>query len=184
MFNIKRIFNNIFLLFLVFYFISILVSILKVNFSFLTIILYIVGFLFSVFAHAKRNYISVILLVTHMTLEWFEWSQKNFTKEYAILSLIHILMDFIFLSHELSAHIKKYKYQALFSISLFLIFIFTFSKLYLSNIEGIQTITQQIEPFIVAGIFGCVGSHLLIHIKSLIKNKGKIIENDCCKHNH
>lgn len=184
MFNIKKIFNNIFLLFLVFYFISIFVSILKVNFSFIIVLLYISGFLLSVFAHSKRNYIAIILLVTHMSLEWFEWSQKNFTKEYAILSLIHILMDFVFLSHELSAHIKKYKYQALFSISLFLIFIFTFSKLFLTNIKGMQTIIQGIEPFVIAGIFGCVGSHLLIHIKSLIKNKGKIIENDCCKHNH
>ena len=126
---------------------------------------FIMGLALALFAHARKNYVTVILLVVHMSIEWFEWSQMRFSTFDTIFNIGHILMDFVFLSHELTAHTKKYRYQILFGVSLFLISVFGFSRLFLSDTPEVESIVSIVEPFVVGGVLGCVGSHLFYHLK-------------------
>lgn len=166
----KKSFEKIFLIFLIVYFLIMLNHIRELSFNFSTLIIFFLGLALAIFAHSKRNYITIILLVIHMSIEWFEWSQLGFSATGGtMVNIIHILMDFVFLSHELSSHVKKYKFGLLTLVSIVLISIFSFSKYFLGDNILIDELVNYVNPFVIAGILGCVGSHLLIHLKANFK---------------
>ena len=161
----KKFLNRMFILFLIIYLVIMINHIKELSLNLPIIIIFIVGFSLAIFAHSKRNYITIILLVIHMSIEWFEWSQVGFSATGGTLTnIIHILMDFVFLSHELSAHVKKYKFALLSFITIVLISIFSFSKLYLGDSLIIDKVVQYLNPFVIAGIIGCAASHLFYHL--------------------
>lgn len=172
----KKVANYIFISFLLFYFCTIFIHTLELDKNFINIIIFLLGLLLAFLAHARQNYITIILLLIHMSIEWFEWSQKTLSVSDTIFNIGHILLDFIFLSHELSSHVKKYKYISLTIISLFLISIFSISRLFLRKVSGIDNIIEIIEPFVVGGVLGCIISHLFYHVKRFFKKE------ECCNH--
>lgn len=178
--KIKKISKLLFLLFLIFYAFTMLEHTLKIDFNFISIIVFLLGLSLAIFAHARKNYFTVILLLIHMSIEWFEWSQKSFSMNETLLNLGHVVMDFVFLYHELSAHFGKYKKTLLFVISIFLISIFSISYFFLSDVSSLDIVVETIEPFVIGGILGCVGSHLIYHIKRFGKKKEE--GGECCEH--
>lgn len=160
--NFKKLLEYFFVFFLLFYLYLTISDILHLDFDNLNNFIYLIlGLFLALFAHAKRNSITILLLVIHMSIEWFEWSQNFTLNKEIIINIIHVLMDFGFLSHELSVHIKKHRYKLLTIISLLLISIFAFSKYLFSDIYGIENIVAIAGPFVLGGILGCVASHLI-----------------------
>lgn len=178
---LKKIFKNLFIVFLLFYFFTMLIHIGELDKNLLTLFLFIAGLVLALFAHAKKNYVTVILLVLHMSIEWFEWSQMHFSIFNTLFNMGHVLMDFVFLSHELTAHAKKYRYQILFGVSIFLITVFGFSRFFLSDILQVESSLAMVEPFVVGGVIGCVSSHLFYHLKRLGRKDDD--GGECC-HEH
>ncbi len=171
--NFKKIFHNLFSVFLIVYIGFMLYHTASFSGMF-DISFCLIGFILAVFAHARKNYITIILFLIHMSIEWFEWSQKgiNFNLSSSIFNLAHVIMDFVFLSHELSAHIKKKKSLIFFIVVLLLI---TVSFLGHFIIPKSEEVIEIIEPFVIGGILGCVISHSLIHLKYF--NKSKLLKN-------
>lgn len=90
-------------------------------------------------------------------------------------------MDLIFLVHELSAHVKKYVSSITILVTVFLVIIFYFGHNFLNGSLAVEEIVEYINSFVIAGILGCVGSHLGYHIKRLFISKG---QDPSCNHNH
>lgn len=147
---------------------------LHLGFDLQTVVLFLLGLSLAVFAHAKQNYFTVILLLVHMSIEWFEWSQTEFTLGGILLSLGHIAMDFIFLSHELSAHMKEHKNKILIFVSIFLVAVFSVGYFFLREASGIEVVVEVVEPFVVGGVLGCIASHLFYHLRKSNKKE------ECC----
>src|SRR5574344_1909445 len=102
--NLKKIGKYLFIAFLFLYSFSMVEHALHLDLNISNVVLFALGLILALFAHAKQNYITVILLLVHMSIEWFEWSQTGFILSTFLFSLGHVAMDFIFLSHELSVH--------------------------------------------------------------------------------
>lgn len=101
------------------------------------------------------------ILFLHMGIEWFEWSKTAITSQQIAINLIHATMDFVFLSHELKAHMKKYK-----NIFMTFIFIFVGSIFFFGHFISVKTTTlSNLEPFVVGGVLGCILSHIYFHIR-------------------
>lgn len=168
----KKFGEYLFLAFLFFYAFSMLKHTLELSLNLQTIVLFLAGLLLAIFAHARQNSITVFLLLLHMSIEWFEWSQITFSLAILLFSLGHAVMDFIFLSHELKAHMEKYRKKILSFISFFLVFIFIIGKVFLSKVSGIDNVVEIVEPFVIAGVLGCVFSHLFYHLRKIgVKEK-------------
>lgn len=173
----KKFLNYLFLVFLVFYTGTMLFHVAELERDWLTIILFLIGLGVAIFAHARKNYITIALLLVHMSIEWFEWSQKGMSigVKGGLLNAVHVIMDFVFLSHELSAHMKKKRYLILTVSVAILLTVFLFGYFIIPTQEEI---IEFIEPFVIGGVLGCVGSHLYLHLKRYIK-KNTV---DCCDH--
>ncbi len=174
--KIKKLINFLFLAFLIFYFITMLLHAREIDINLFGITLFILGIILAILAHAKKNYITIVLILVHMSIEWFEWSQSSFSISEAILNFGHILMDFVFLTHELTAHLRKHRYKILATVSFILISIFGFSKYFLTGNETVENIVTTIEPFVIGGVLGCISSHLFYHIKKFFTKE------KCCEH--
>lgn len=172
--DFKKIGKYFFIVFLFFYAFTMINHTLHLGFNLQTVVLFLLGLSLALFAHAKQNYFTVILLLVHMSIEWFEWSQTEFTLWGVLLSIGHIAMDFIFLSHELSAHMKEYKKKILSFVSIFLIAIFGVGYFFLRDATGIEIVVEIVEPFVVGGVLGCIASHLFYHLKKIPKKE------ECC----
>lgn len=152
------------------------------------------GIALAIFAHAKTNWITILLLFFHMAIEWYVWGD-TFTWEIKNNSfmIVHIVMDFIFLSHEIKVHIKKNYSLIMFGIIFALIFLFSYSRVEKIRQEKIENqkpkvfgqmyIKQHRENhdthshehhehedslilhlFALGGVLGCVGSHAFYHL--------------------
>lgn len=76
---------------------------------------------------------------------------------------LHVIMDFIFLTHELSVHAKKNRYIILSICIALLLIIFLLGHFIISP----QLVfIENAEPFVIGGILGCVLSHLYYHLRS------------------
>ena len=164
----KKYGKGIFILFLFFYAGTMILHSLEIGFDLLPILLFVLGLALAILAHARKNYITVILLLVHMSIEWFEWSQINITLQSGLLNVAHIMMDIVFLNHELKAHAKKQRTSILLLTSIFLLSIFTLGNLYPPNVDGL---VELIEPFVIGGVLGCVLSHLYFHLMKEAKKK-------------
>jgi|GEM_PF-992172 len=180
--------QRLFSVFLVIYFVAIFIHTL--NETGFTSLFFYLGIGLAIFAHAKRNWITIFLLFLHMAIEWFAWGyhfaldiQKN------SLMIIHIIMDFIFLSHEIKVHVKKNYWVIMLSIIFSLMSLFTFSRINQVKEERIenqkpkffeQTYIREhkekncehnhdaenliLHLFALGGVLGCVGSHIYYHL--------------------
>lgn len=169
--NFKKIGEYLFVAFLFFYAFTMLKHTFHLDFNLQIVLLFLAGLALAIFSHARKNSIAVILLLVHMGIEWFEWSQKEFVLSALLFTLGHVAMDFIFLSHELSAHMKEYKKKILTFTSIFLVAIFGVGYFFLRDVSGIDTVVEIVEPFVIGGVLGCVSSHIFYHLKKLFKKE-------------
>lgn len=159
--NLKKNLHKIFIVFLFIYAILMIFHLREIDWNILTLIIFICGFVLALFAHARRNYLMIGILFLHMGIEWFEWSKTVITSQQIAINLIHATMDFVFLSHELKAHMKKYK-----NIFMTLIFIIVASIFFFGHFIPVEAKTlTNLEPFVVGGVLGCILSHIYFHIR-------------------
>ena len=112
----------------------------------------------AVIAHAKKNFLTLMFLLGHMSIEWFEWGVQTFILSIVILNLPHAIMDFIFFNHEIKVHFKKINsYFVLFTALIFLISLYFYSP----NIKIDEDVLEILHRFVLGGVIGCVGSHLV-----------------------
>jgi len=168
--SFKKLGNYFYTIFLFVYLFVMFAHVLDLPRNVLIISLFIFGFILALFAHARKNYITIILLLTHMSIEWFEWSQVglNLDVRSGLFNLAHVVMDFTFLSHELNAHIKRKKNFVFLMVILLLIVISLLGHFVIPKSEYVIDI---IEPFVIGGILGCVLSHLYFHLGISKDNK-------------
>ncbi|MEN9338487.1 MAG: hypothetical protein RI945_212 [Candidatus Parcubacteria bacterium] len=164
----KKYGEKIFMAFLFVYAGTMLIHAINIKFSLWPILAFVLGLGLAIIAHAKKNYITIALLLVHMSIEWFEWSQINISIKTAIFNIAHIMMDLVFLNHELKAHAPRWRKSILSLTFIFLMAVFTYGNLYPPNIEGL---VETIEPFVVGGVLGCILSHLYFHLAKEVKNK-------------
>lgn len=124
-------------------------------------IMFLCGLVLAISAHARKNYITLAILALHMGIEWFEWSQEVLSMGDIAFNLLHITMDFIFLSHELRVHAKRYRTVVLASVSVLLVMIFCIGHTVSVEVNNLK----YLEPFVIAGVLGCILSHIYFHIK-------------------
>lgn len=154
--------NTLFTLFLFFYFAFLLShAIHEIS------IWMFLGLGVAVLSHAKKNPITLILLLGHVAVEWFGWGVQELILSVMILNIIHAVMDFVFLNHEIKIHTKLNSYLVLFLVFIFLIFIY-FSA---PTININENILEVLHRFVLGGVIGCVGTHLIFHLKKEIKLK-------------
>lgn len=166
----KKVVHNFYSFFLIFYALVMTYHAYSLNINFFILFLLALGFLLAIFAHAKKNYITIFLLLLHMSIEWFEWSQVGIFNnlQEGLFNVSHVIMDFIFLSHELQAHIKRKK-NLVFAIVIFLLILISVLGHYVFLKSDL--VLETIEPFVIGGILGCVLSHLFYHLKIGKKDK-------------
>lgn len=119
------------------------------------------GTVVALFAHARRNILTVVLLFSHMAIEWFEWGSGQIVLLALLGNLLHAGMDFAFLHHEIRVHLKRSPVWILIGVFFTLIFIFSIA----SHVEVSEQIIEDIHPFVLGGVIGCVASHIYFHIK-------------------
>ena len=115
----------------------------------------------ALFAHTRRNILTLILLFSHMAIEWFEWGSGQIVLLTLLGNLLHAGMDFVFLHHEIKVHLKKSPVFILSGLFFVLLFVFSIA----SQIEISEEIIKSIHPFVLGGVIGCVTSHIYFHIK-------------------
>ncbi len=120
-----------------------------------------IGVIVATLAHARRNILTLILLFSHMIIEWFEWGSTEILPWILLSNLFHTGMDFIFLHHEIKVHLKKDPTWILIGVFLTLFFIFSVT----SQIEIPEQMIERTHPFVLGGVIGCVASHIYFHIK-------------------
>ena len=121
----------------------------------------IFGIVVALFAHARKNLLTIGLLFSHMATEWFEWGSGQILLWVLLGNLIHAGMDFIFLHHEVKVHLRKNSRWILSGAFFVLIFIFFFA----SKIGVHEKSMGILHQFVLGGVIGCVASHIYFHIK-------------------
>jgi hypothetical protein len=117
------------------------------------------GIAIAILAHARKNSITLILLLAHMAIEWFEWGSNTVSSMILFGYIVHSLMDFLFLSHEIKVHFKKQPYYILLVVLISLGLIASFASKLSIEVEILETI----HSFVLGGVIGCVGSHIYFH---------------------
>ena len=156
-----RMLHKLFIVFLCIYALFVVMHILQINWTPQITLLFICGLALAFIAHAKNNYIVIIILILHMGIEWIEWSHEILRWQQIIFNAIHAVMDFVFLSHELKVHARQYR-KIIISGVLGLLMLILASGRY---IQIGERMINNLEPFVIGGVLGCVLSHLYFHIK-------------------
>ena len=157
----KKYLRHLFIIFLFAYLLFIGLHLFKINWNLQTFLLFFSGGALALLAHARKNYITVAILILHMCIEWFEWSEEKLTMYQIIFNCLHATMDFVFLSHELKVHVKQYRKTILITLFVMLIAIFVFGH----NIPIEIGSLEKLEPIVIGGVLGCILSHIYFHIK-------------------
>ena len=157
----KKLLRRLGIVFLVVYALFVGMHVLEIRWSPQITILFTIGLTMAVIAHTKRNYIVVIILILHMGIEWMEWSHKILDRQQIVFNVMHAVMDFVFLWHELKVHAQQYRNIIISGVMGLLTVIFI-SGQYIPI--GTQIICN-LEPFVIGGVLGCIMSHLYFRIK-------------------
>lgn len=123
------------------------------------------GLLLAVFAHARKGFLTVLLLAVHMSVEWahhFEYGFHYSTREF-FLHGIHVIFDGVFLVSEWRRH-KEGAFKAFASgvvVAILALFIFGGHDHSDAHEHAHDHASFPFEALVVGGILGCVGTHLL-----------------------
>jgi hypothetical protein len=165
--------------FLALYAVLLVIHTAKLEWGLLVFIALVSGLLLAYFAHAKKGFLTLLLLAVHMSIEWshhFEFGLAYTTGEY-FLHGTHVVFDGVFLVAEWKRHSKNALKAVLAGV-----FIGVLSLMILgghdhheqySYVSGVETITCEhgseehehtqfpFEALVIGGILGCVATHLL-----------------------
>lgn len=152
----KKLFKLLFIVFLISYFIFLL------NHAINEISVWLfLGIGIAILSHAKKNLLTLMLLLGHMGIEWFEWGAETLVLSLVLLNIVHAIMDFVFLNHEIKVHLKKINSNLLLLfVLIFLICLYMYSP----NIKVDEDILDILHRFVLGGVIGCVGTHLIFHL--------------------
>lgn len=148
------------------------------------------GLAVAVASHSRATFATLILLLAHMSLEWYSWGgQWPAPASEVIFMLVHAGMDFTFLHHELVVHTSEKQNWPrlrliLGAVSGLLLVIFCFG--YANQPEEQELVlqfgqkyahqhcdhdhghshygTEWLHPFVLGGVLGCTTSHIFFHI--------------------
>ncbi len=137
------------------------------------------GIILAIFSHKRHGYETLILLLIHMSFEW--WQHANHAFEYGlqelILSIIHAIFDGVFLWEELKAHTKKTLRSIICTcVVLGIGAMFIIAPLYKNETQDIESHQTEethqhspnsslLEIFVMGGIMGCIISHVFLQKK-------------------
>jgi hypothetical protein len=155
--------EKIFKAFLVAYALLLVLHTIGLEWNILTIISLASGLLLAFFAHAKKGYVTILLLAIHMTIEWSHHISHGLTYGVREIALhgIHTIFDFVFLVGEWKRH-KKGAIPAIIvgiAIALSVLFFFADNHAH-DDIDEDDHARFPFEALVIGGILGCVGSHL------------------------
>ena len=156
----KKFLHYLFIVFLFIYALFIGWHTREITWTVLTATLFGCGIALAFFAHARKNYLTILILLIHMGIEWFEWSHQKLSLAQGLFNLAHAGMDSTFLSHELRVHINRYRKLVLVGVLILLALVF-FSG---PSIAIQQESLEKLEPFVLGGVLGCVLSHIYFHL--------------------
>ncbi len=142
----------------------------------------ILGFLFGLllayFAHARKGFLTILLLAVHMSIEWFHHVKfgTSYSVNEIILNGVHVIFDFVFLASEWKRHSKNAFVAVLSGVSIGLVSIFVIGTHYHENDNHEEELLGEIhadedesehesefpfEAIIIGGILGCAITHLV-----------------------
>ena len=119
------------------------------------------GLIIAIIAHSRKNILTILILFSHMAIEWFEWGSGNIVFLILLGNIFHAGMDFTFLHHEIKVHIKKNSLLIFGGVFFILLIIFSIA----SKIKISEGTIENIHPFVLGGVIGCVASHIYFHFK-------------------
>lgn len=158
---VKKTAHSLFVLFIFVYACTTGLHIREIDWTLLKASSVALGISLAVFAHARRSPVALAILISHMAIEWFEWSRGVFEPQKALFNGLHAIMDFVFLSHELDVHTKKNSSMIMAHVITLLVAIFFLAPLVPTGGESIHAL----EPFVLGGVLGCIFSHLYVHLR-------------------
>jgi hypothetical protein len=156
----KKSLNYLFIVFLFVYALFIGWHTREITWTILTVTLFGSGITLAFFAHARKNYLTILILLVHMGIEWFEWSHQKLSLVQGLFNLAHAGMDSTFLSHELRVHIGRHSKLILLGMLILLALIFVCGP----SVTIQQESLEKLEPFVLGGVLGCVLSHIYFHL--------------------
>lgn len=159
--NNENVFQRSFVVFLFVYAVCVVAHALLVVSNGGATLWFMCGLVLAFCAHARKNYITITILVVHMGIEWFEWSHQKLMLRQVALNGIHAVMDFVFLSHELKVHVGRYRHAVSIVVACVLVSAFFFGQAHTCRVDSLE----DIEPFILGGVLGCLLSHIYFHVK-------------------
>lgn len=121
----------------------------------------LLGLSVALMAHAKKNKITLLLLISHMIIEWLEWGVGSVTLVATMINMFHAALDFTFLRHELKVHSPERTQLILGGVSVVLVAVFCIA----SQVNVPEEVIEGIHPIVLGGVIGCVLSHISFHIK-------------------
>lgn len=168
--------ENYFTLFLIAYCILLIIHVSEIPFVGLQSYgVLLTGIILAIFSHKRHGYETLILLLIHMSFEW--WQHSHQLAEYGLnellLSGIHVIFDGVFLWEELKVHLKK----KLRIIVVATLLIGISGMFVVASYDRESSISHEhhnegshhhsdnnalFEIFIMGGIMGCIISHALL----------------------
>lgn len=159
----------LFKIFLVLYIIVLGIHAKNIDWTILSGIALLSGILLAYFAHARKGFVTILLLAVHMTIEWSQHISvgASYTTGELVFHSIHALFDIVFLVSEF----RRHSHNALKAI-LVGILVGTLSLLLLGNHEHAEPSEEThsaeseehtefpFEALIMGGILGCAVTHL------------------------
>ncbi len=153
--------GTFFKLFLFLYLLVLVYHAIELNFnSCIAVIVLMSGIVLAIFAHMKHGYRTIILLVIHMCMEWFEYahSGSTYTKKEILFYGLHTGMDITFLWQEAKTHLPRFRYHVMIFVIIGLAIVFLVAH----NTDTTKTHSSHylFEIVVIGGILGCTLSHL------------------------
>ncbi len=159
----------LFKIFLVLYIVVLGIHAKNIDWTVLSGIALLSGVLLAYFAHARKGFVTILLLAVHMTIEWSQHVSVglSYTTGELIFHGIHALFDIVFLVSEF----KRHSHNALKAI-LAGILVGLLSLLLLGNHKHVETSEEThhaeseehtefpFDALIMGGILGCAVTHL------------------------
>ena len=163
--------DTIFKIFLIVYAGILIFHASHMEWNFLNTVGLFAGLLLAYFAHARKGFVTILLLAVHMSIEWSHHFEFGLTYSAGELALhgVHAIFDFVFLVAEWKHHRKGALKAVLAGVMIGVLSLFILGghshedEVHAdeSEEEHEEHADFPFESLVVGGILGCVFTHLL-----------------------
>ena len=170
--------NILFKVFLVAYIVFLFIHARSLEWTNFAILGFLFGLLLAYFAHARKGFLTILLLAVHMSIEWFHHVKFGalYSLNEIVLNGIHAIFDFVFLASEWKRHSKNALVAVLAGVSIGLVSIFiigvhdhrnknqleeSLTETRMHEDENEHESEFPFEAIIMGGILGCAITHLV-----------------------